>query len=122
MPLLAGYLSIILLSAFGVTAVISAQIMNVRIQAIADAAVLAGHEAAQQRGFPNKNSLEDEVKNFLAKAPSVNRIQIASIATSTNGAVSKVTICAKWLEPFELLDRKLAIICRSAEAKSFLVF
>lgn len=121
LPLLAGYLAILLLSSFGTAAVISAESLGVRLQGIADAAVLAGHDAANHRGIPDQGTLNQYVREFLATAPSVKRVRFTKVSVSVTGEISEVTICAFWQEMLGVLDAKYAQVCRFAQAKSFAV-
>lgn len=121
LPLLAGYLAILLLSSFGTAAVISAESLGVRLQGIADAAVLAGHEAASHRGVPDPGALNQYVREFLATAPSVEGVRFTKVSVSVKGEISKVTLCAFWQDMLGVLDAKNAQVCRSAQAKSFAV-
>ena len=122
LPLVAGFLSIVILATLGTSAVISAEILGVRLQGIADAAVLAGHDASNQTGQPQKAELDESLQQFLANAPSTKRITLRSVSVKTTGQVSQVTLCATWSDQLQALNRKFAEVCRTAEAKSFFDF
>lgn len=121
LPLLAGYLSIVLLASLGTAAVISAESLGIRLQGIADAAVLAGHEQTNQRGVPQEQALKLYVKNFLSTAPSAHKLTFTQVQVFAEGDYSTVKVCATWQDSLGVLARKYAEVCRKARAKSFLI-
>lgn len=121
LPLLAGYLSILLMASLGTAAVLSAESLGIRLQGIADAAVLAGHEQTNQRGVPHDSDLRLYVKNFLETAPSTHKLTFTDIQAFAEGEFSNVKVCATWQDSLGVLARKYAEVCRMARAKSFLM-
>ena len=118
-PLIAGYLALILLAAFGAIAVGAGMIAGHRIQGVADFAVLYAHDRSVTAGIPDASDLRVEVQEFLRAAPSAQglRIEVADVAAL--GEVSELRLCGRHREVLFGLDSYL--ICKSSRAQSFIV-
>ena len=66
-PLIAGYLALILLAAFGAVAVGAGIIAGHRIQGVADFAVLYSHDRSVVAGIPDSSSLKLQLQDFLGR-------------------------------------------------------
>jgi hypothetical protein len=115
----AGYLALLLTLFVGVSAVSIALIAQNRIQGVADAAVLYGHDRASIKGKPDPEKLSGAVAHFLGVAPSAQQLRVHSVSTQVVGITSVVVICVEHGDPMGLFS--LGKICRSAKAESFLV-
>lgn len=118
-PLVAGYLALILLMLFGSAAVGLSIIATNRVQAVADAAVLFGHDRSITRGIPSESGLQREVAIFLQQAPSARRINIVYTRSTVTGAISQVELCARVSNP--LWEAHQILVCRTARAESFVI-
>ena len=118
-PLVAGYLSLILLVLFGSAAVGVSMIATNRVQAITDAALLYAHDRSHQRGVPSERLLEEHTATFLFTAPSAKRIQLVSFDAWSSQNVSNLRLCARVQNPLWTLGSLL--VCREAKAESFIV-
>ena len=119
-PLVAIYLSIILLAAFGSVSVIAALVASNRVQGVADMAILYAHDRSVTAGIPNQAKLSYEIALFLQKAPSAQRLVIVSAAAQVNADTSTLRMCARYQNPLGVgVDS--AIICRESKAKSLLL-
>ena len=117
--LLSGYLSLLLLLFIGGFSYALGLIAQNRIQGVTDAAILYGHERAVTKGIPDPQKLALAVSNFLTSAPSALQLDIRSVETDVAGNVSKLALCAYHRDPMEWFD--LGVICKGAQAESFLV-
>ena len=117
-PLVAGYLALILLTILGSAAVGLSMIAVNRVQAVADATVLYAHDRAVTRGIPSQTSLRSMAQEFLSTAPSAKRIEVSSLHVRVSGAISELELCARVANPLSLgaID-----VCRVARAESFIV-
>ena len=118
-PLVAGYLALILLTLLGSAAVGVSMIATNRVQAVADAAVLFGHDRSILRGIPNQGSLQREVARFLESAPSAKRIDLVSSRATVAGTISTLEICARVENP--LMPSHRILVCRNSSAESFII-
>lgn len=119
-PLIAIYLSIILLVAFGSVSVIAALVASNRVQGVADMAILYAHDRSVTAGIPNQAKLSYEIVLFLQRAPSAQRLIIVSSAAQVNADTSTLRMCARYQNPLGIgVDS--AIICRESKGKSFLL-
>lgn len=119
-PLIATYLSILLLSVLGFSLVATAMLAGNRIQGVADYAVLYGHDRSIRAGIPQEQKLNSEIKKFIAQAESAERLEITLVNTSVEGEISNVRLCARFKDTLGLGFASM-IICREASAKSFLI-
>jgi len=94
-PLVAIYLSIILLAVIGSVAVITA-------------------------GVPSQAELSRQVALFLRAAPSAERLVIVSASAQVSADTSTLRLCARYQNPLGI-GLNSAIICRESKAKSFLI-
>jgi hypothetical protein len=118
-PLIAGYLALILLAAFGAVAVGAGMIAGHRIQGVADFAVLYAHDRAVVAGIPDQSKLRIELQGFIGKAMSARSLDIALAEIIAAGEVSELRLCARYREVLFGIDSYL--ICKSASAKSYVV-
>jgi len=118
-PLVAGYLALILLVAFGAVAVGAGIIAGHRIQGVADFAVLYSHDRAVVAGIPEMSALSRELQYFLSRARSAQSLQIVVAEIAAVDEVSELRLCARYREVLFGLDSYL--ICKSSRAKSYLV-
>lgn len=119
-PLVAIYLSIILLAVIGSVAVITALVASNRVQGVAEMAILYAHDRAVTAGVPSQAELSRQVGLFLQAAPSVQRLVIVSAAASASADTSTLRLCARYQNPLGI-GINSAIICRESKAKSFLI-
>ena len=117
-PLVAGYLTLILLTIFGSAAVGVSMIAVNRVQAVADATVLFAHDRSITRGIPNQQGLRTAAAEFLSTAPSAERIAVNSVNLRVSGAISELELCASVANPLGLGAME---ICRVSRAESFIV-
>lgn len=117
-PLVAGYLALILLTILGSAAVGVSMIAVNRVQAVADAVVLYAHDRAVTRGVPNHGLLLARSREFLASAPSAQRIGIVGVKVEVSGAISELELCASVQNPLNL---GAISVCRISRAESFIV-
>jgi hypothetical protein len=122
LPLVSGYLALVLMIVFGASSVISAHVIALRIQGVADAAVLFGHDQANLNSMPDAMQLESAVESFLREALSAQELSITKTITKALKAESSLVLCAKWQDPLARLQFAPIEICRAASAKSFRVF
>jgi hypothetical protein len=118
-PLVAGYLALILLAAFGAVAVGAGIIAGHRIQGVADFAALYSHDRAVVAGTPEVSALRRELQYFLSRARSAQSLQIVVAEIGAVDEVSELRLCARYREVLFGLDSYL--ICKSSRAKSYLV-
>jgi hypothetical protein len=117
-PLVAGYLALILLTILGSAAVGVSMIAVNRVQAVADTAVLYAHDRAITRGIPDQGLLIAKAREFLASAPSAQRIGVVGVEARVSGAISELELCARVQNPLNL---GAIAVCRIARAESFIV-
>ena len=118
-PLIAGYLALILLAAFGAVAVGAGIIAGHRIQGVADFAVLYSHDRSVVAGIPDSSSLKLQLQDFLGRATSVQSLEIVVAEIAVVDEVSQLRLCARYREVLFGLDSYL--ICKNSRAKSYLV-
>lgn len=118
--LVAGYLALALLLSLSMAAVGLSLVAKNRIQAVADSAVLYGHDRAVKKGVPDIAKLQAAIAAFLEKAPSAQALDIQSVQIRVRGSNSHIQICARHIDPLGMAVRS-GVICRSASAKSYLV-
>lgn len=118
-PLIAGYLALILLAAFGAVAVGAGMIAGHRIQGVTDFAVLYAHDRAVVAGIPDQSTLRMELQSFIGKAVSARALDIALAEIIASGEVSELRLCARYREVLFGIDSYL--ICKSSSAKSYVV-
>lgn len=117
-PLIASYLALMLLTAFGVTAVGLAMVAGNRIQGIVDYAILYAHDRSTLAGVPTLTELEREVSHFLSGAQSARGVEIVNVRTWIEGDESHLRICGRHQD---LLGVGIGsvLICKEAAAKSY---
>jgi len=118
-PLVAGYLALIMMAAFGAIAVGAGMIAGHRIQGVADFAVIYAHDRAVIAGMPQASDLRRELQAFLRAAPSAQALMIEVADVRATGEVSELRLCARYRDVIFRLDSYL--ICKSAKAQSFIV-
>ena len=118
-PLIAGYLALILLAAFGAVAVGAGIIAGHRIQGVADFAVLYSHDRSVVSGIPNSSSLKLQLQDFLGRATSAQSLEIVVAEIAVVDEVSQLRLCARYREVLFGLDSYL--ICKNSRAKSYLM-
>lgn len=118
-PLIAGYLAMILLTLLGSAAVGVSMIAANRVQAVADAAVLYGHDRSITRGIPDGASLQTQVTRFLASAPSAQRLEVVGTNAFVSGPISNLELCARVENPLWVSHK--IVVCRSARAESYII-
>uniref|UniRef100_UPI00404841AA hypothetical protein n=1 Tax=Aquiluna sp. TaxID=2053504 RepID=UPI00404841AA len=118
-PLIAGYLALILLAAFGAVAVGAGIIAGHRIQGVADFAVLYSHDRSVVAGVPDLSSLKLQLQDFLGRATSAQSLEIVVAEIAVVDEVSQLRLCARYREVLFGLDSYL--ICKNSRAKSYLV-
>ena len=118
-PLIAGYLALILLAAFGAVAVGAGFIAGHRIQGVADFAVLYSHDLSVVAGIPDSSSLKLQLQDFLGRATSAQSLEIVVAEIAVVDKVSQLRLCARYREVLFGLDSYL--ICKNSRAKSYLV-
>ncbi len=118
-PLIAGYLALILLAAFGAVAVGAGFIAGHRIQGVADFAVLYSHDRSVVAGIPDSRSLRLQLQDFLGRATSAQSLEIVVAEIAVVDKVSQLRLCARYREVLFGLDSYL--ICKNSRAKSYLV-
>jgi len=119
-PLVAIYLSIILLAVIGSVAVITALIASNRVQGVAEMAILYAHDRAVIADVPSQAELSRQVALFLRAAPSAERLVIVSASAQVSADTSTLRLCARYQNPLGI-GLNSAIICRESKAKSFLI-
>jgi hypothetical protein len=119
-PYVAGLLALILFTILGSVTVGTSLIAANRIQAVADSAVIYGHDRAQKKGIPNEVKFRQEVDIFMATAPSAKRLKELRYRATVAGEYSKLEVCARFEDPIGIgVDSGL--ICMDARAKSFFI-
>lgn len=117
-PLVAGYLALIVMAVLLSTNVVSAMAYSHRLQGVADAAIVFGHDRSLVAGRPQLASLRNSINTFLQTAPSAKRLNLVVVNVSTSGAKSELQLCAQLRYPLTLGSGTL---CRKASAQSFLL-
>ena len=119
-PLIAIYLSLLILSIIGSSAVVTVLIAGNRVQGVADMAILFAHDRAVTNGVPGRPQLVEGVREFLSEAESARRLSIVAMNANVQGDESSLELCARYQNPLGVgVDS--AIICRNSSAKSFLL-
>lgn len=118
-PLIACYLALILLAAFGAVAVGAGIIAGHRIQGVADFAVLYSHDRSVVAGIPDSSALKLHLQDFLGRATSAQSLEIVVAEIAVVDEVSQLRLCARYREVLFGLDSYL--ICKNSRAKSYLV-
>ena len=121
-PLLAGYLSLVIMAALGSVSAISAEITASRIQGLADATVLYAHDKSQVKGISNQPELQSRAMEFLRISASGSQLRVSKVNAVSRGSQSDVTLCVIWSDPLGSTRLGNIEICRTATAKSFLLF
>lgn len=119
-PLVAIYLSLVLLVVLGTSAVGVSLIAKNRIQGVADSAVLFGHDQSAIRGEPQDLTLAQQVDWFLENALSAERIERVFSRSWVQGQRSNLELCARFLNLFEV-GVSSGVICATSSAQSFIV-
>ncbi len=119
-PLLATYISFILLAVLGFASVATAMLAGHRIQGVSDSAVLYGHDRSVRAGKPQEAALQNQVEEFLNTAASARQLEIVSSSVWEEGEVSHIRLCARYRNPFGV-GLSSMVVCRESAAKSFLV-
>lgn len=121
-PLIAGFLSLILAAGLMAISSLTVLVTSQRLQGLVDAAVIFAHDQSHSRGNPIASQLDKKVQEFLAQAPSAKSLQITRVKSWIEGSASGVEICARWQDPLLVQILLAREICRTAKAKSFVVF
>ena len=100
------------------TNVVAAMAYSHRVQGVADAAVVYGHDRSLLAGKPQLTSLRSAISGFLQTAPSAKRLNLVVVNVSISGAKSELQLCAELQYPLTLGS---GTVCRNANAQSFLV-
>lgn len=119
-PLIATYLSLILLAVLGFASVATAMLAGHRIQGVSDYAVLYGHDRSVRAGKPQEASLQSQVEEFLNTAASARQLELVSSRVWVEGEVSHIRLCARYRNPFGV-GLSSMVVCRESAAKSFLI-
>lgn len=117
-PLIACYLALLVMVILLSSNVVSAMAFSHRVQGVADAAVVYGHDRSLLAGIPQRTTLRSQVNNFLSNAPSAKRLDIVVVNITTAGPKSELELCAQLEYPLSLGS---GVVCRSATAQSFLL-
>lgn len=117
-PLVAAYLALIVMVILLSANVVSAMAYSHRVQGVADAAVIYGHDRSLLAGRPQLASLRSSINTFLAAAPSAKRLDLVVVNVSVSGDSSELELCAQLEYPLTL---GVGVVCRKASAKSFLL-
>lgn len=117
-PLVAAYLALIVMVILLSANVVSAMAYSHRVQGVADAAVIYGHDRALVAGIPQLGTLRSQIKSFLQSAPSAKRLSMVVVNVSVSGERSELELCAELKYPLTLGS---GVICRRATAQSFLL-
>lgn len=117
-PLIASYLALLLVTAFGVTSVGLAMVAGNRIQGVADYAILYAHDRSTLAGIPSAAQLQLELSHFLAGANSVEKVAVSQIDAWVQGERSHLRICARHQDLLGLGFRSI-LICKESAAKSY---
>lgn len=117
-PLVAAYLALIVMVILLSTNVVSAMAYSHRLQGVTDAAVVYGHDRSLVAGRPQLEPLRNSVNTFLQKAPSAKRLDLVVVNVGVSGERSELELCAKLQYPLSLGS---GVVCRSANAQSFLL-
>lgn len=121
-PLIAGFLSLILLAMLLAISSLTALVTSQRVQGLADAAVIYAHDQSNSKGATNLKLLDQKVLEFLNKAPSVRALKLTSVSSWVENQASVLRICAIWQDPLLIQNLPSREICKVAKAKSFVVF
>ncbi|SCX09220.1 hypothetical protein [Candidatus Aquiluna sp. UB-MaderosW2red] len=119
-PYIAGLLALMLFTILGSVTVGTSLIAANRIQAVADAAIVYGHDRAHKKGIPNESKLRVEIAIFMQAAPSAKRLTALSYRAEITGEYSNLEVCARFVNPIGI-GVNSGLICRSSKAKSFLI-
>ena len=117
-PLVAAYLALIVMVILLSANVVSAMAYSHRVQGVADAAVVYGHDRSLLAGKPQLGPLRSSINTFLQTAPSAKRLNLVVINVSILGAKSELQLCAQLQYPLTLGS---GTVCRNSSAQSFLV-
>lgn len=116
-PLVAGYLSLLLLVSISAANVVSAMVFSNRIQGVVDSAVVYGHERSLRVGIPQPATLKAEITKFLQTAPSARGLEVESFSATTLGSKSELELCATVNLP---VSPRRVLICKRSSAQSYL--
>lgn len=119
-PYIAGLLALTLFTILGSITVGTSLIASNRIQAVADAAVIYGHDRAHKKGIPMASLLRQEVAIFMQSAPSVRRLTALSYQAQVDREYSSLKVCARFVNPIGI-GANSGQICKNSRAKSFLI-
>lgn len=117
-PLIAGYLALLVMVVLLSANVVAAMAFSHRVQGIADAAVVYGHDRSLIAGTPQMGALRSQINTFLETAPSAKRLEILVVNVRVRGPRSELELCAELKYPLTLGS---GVVCRSATAQSFLL-
>jgi hypothetical protein len=117
-PLVAAYLALIVMVILLSSNVVSATAFAHRVQGVADAAVVYGHDRSLLAGIPQTGQLRDSIETFLQSAPSAKRLDIVVINVQVSGPKSELELCAQLQYPLTLGS---GVVCKRASAQSFLL-
>jgi len=117
-PLVAAYLALLVSVTLLSSNVVAAMAFAHRVQGVADAAAVYGHDRALTAGIPSQAPLRSAVEVFLQSAPSAKRLDIVALNVDANGPKSVVELCAQLQYPLTL---GAGVVCKQASAQSFLL-
>jgi D-arabinose 5-phosphate isomerase GutQ len=114
----AAYLALIVMVILLSSNVVAAMAYSHRVQGVADAAIVYGHDRSLLIGKPQITTLRSSVENFLQTAPSAKRLDLVVVNISVSGETSELELCAQLKYPLTL---GTGVVCRKANARSFLL-
>jgi hypothetical protein len=117
-PLVAASLALIVMVILLSSNVVAAMAYSHRVQGVADAAIVYGHDRSLLIGKPQIAALRSSVTNFLQTAPSAKRLDLVVVNVSVSGERSELELCALLRYPLTLGS---GVVCRRAGAQSFLL-
>lgn len=117
-PLVAACLALLVLVVLLSSNVVAAMAYSHRVQGVADAAVVYGHDRSLVAGIPQLGSLRSSIIGFLKAAPSAKRLDVVIVNVSVSGQKSQLELCAELEYPLSLAS---GVICARASAQSFLL-
>ena len=117
-PLVAACLALIVMVILLSSNVVSAMAYSHRVQGVADAAIVYGHDRSLLIGKPQIATLRSSVTNFLHTAPRAKRLDLVVVNVNVSGERSELELCALLQYPLTLGS---GVICRRASAQSFLL-
>ncbi len=117
-PLVAGYLSLLVMVFLMASNVIATQVFASRLQGLTDLAVVYAHERSLKIGRPQAAEFREYLSHYLANAPVAKAMSVEVINLEISGPRSNLELCAVFKLP---LAPGSGAICREGSAESFLV-